>query len=64
MPDRRPRKSATRHKLGIRWPRWQDRRCRRHGHVLSGTVSVGMMSGVYWPLCERCGYAVEVRPDA
>ncbi len=64
--EARPRKSASREEMGsaVRWRRLKDRRCRRRGHVLSDTTSVRMMSGAYWPLCERCGYAVEVRPDA
>lgn len=63
MPEPNPRHSATRHMLGVRWPWWKDRQCRRHGHVLSETESVGMLGGAYWPICTRCGYAVEPARD-
>ncbi len=62
--ETQPRKSAERRLLGVRWPRLQDRRCRRHGHVLNDTITVGMLGGAFWPLCDRCGYAVEPVPDA
>jgi hypothetical protein len=60
---RQPRKSANRAKLGIRWKWLQDRRCARHGHRPSSSVSQCQMSGVYWPICDRCGYAIEPDPD-
>lgn len=53
------KKSASRIKLGVRWPRLKDRRCRRDGHVPSSCNSAQMLSGAFWPICERCGYAVK-----
>lgn len=58
------RKSASRHMLGIRWKWRKDRQCRREGHVPSATTSAGMPDGAYWPICKRCGYAVEPRREA
>lgn len=56
-----PRQSASRAKLGLRFKWLQDRRCRKHGHLLNPSITVGQLGGAYWPVCDRCGYAVEDR---
>ncbi len=54
-----PRKSANRVMLGVRWKRAKDRRCARLGHTLCQATAQRQMSGMLWPVCTRCGYAIE-----
>ncbi len=58
----RPRKSANRPMLGVRWKRLQDRRCRRYGHRPDPRTAQRQMGGALWPICTRCGYAIEPEP--